>query len=265
MPRISDVLDDVEKRGRLVVTSAQLAERLPGVSRSALQQALQRQQRLGRVIRAGRRTDQWVIVPLMHAATGAPPLEVWLHPYLASGLKVPYYVGLLSAAEAYGVSPYATTVTQIIVAEQRRPLKLGRHELRFHKRQRITEVPTQWHETPDGRYLVSTPELTMLDLIRRHSLVGGFIRVSEVVGQLATHATDAGTSHALDAVHDVPTAQRLGVLLSMASSPLSNTVASWLSHFPLRPVRLDPQFAGALIADDVFRVLRPEHLEGANA
>jgi len=95
---------------------------------------------------------------------------------------------LLSAAEAYGVSPYPTTVTQVMVPAQRRPITVGRQRIVFHTRANITPLPIRWHETADGRFLISTPELTMLDLIRRQELVGGVDRVSEVVAELAAHA-----------------------------------------------------------------------------
>jgi len=70
---------------------------------------------------------------------------------------------LLSAAEVYGVSPYPTTVTQVMVPAQRRPITVGRQRIVFHTRANITPLPTRWHETADGRFLISTPELTMLD------------------------------------------------------------------------------------------------------
>jgi hypothetical protein len=41
-------------------------------------------------------------VPLIHAESGAPPLEAWLHRYMSAALKVPYYVGLLQDVEVDG-------------------------------------------------------------------------------------------------------------------------------------------------------------------
>jgi hypothetical protein len=92
----------------------------------------------------------------MHAESGAPPLEAWLHQYISAPLEVPYYVGLLSAAETYGIAPYAVTVTQVMVPMQRRPVTVGRQQLAFHTRTNITAMPTQWHETPEGRFRVPT-------------------------------------------------------------------------------------------------------------
>jgi predicted transcriptional regulator of viral defense system len=262
--RLSAVLDDAERSGRLMLTDTQIAASLPGTSSEALRQALHRQQRLGRIVRLARGTGQWVIVPLMHAQSGAPPLETWLHRFFASALKVPYYVGLLSAAEAYGVAPHAPAVIQVMVQKQRRPIVVGRQRLTFHTRARMSDMPTRWHETPDGRYLVSTPELTMLDLLRRQELAGGGLRVAELVEGLSAYAHREGLTAALNAVRDTPNAQRLGALLSQQSSELADTVATFLKGQKLRPVTLAPGGAEQNREDAQFRVRLPERLGKSN-
>jgi len=262
--RLSTVIDDAERAGRLTLTTAQIAELLPGVSPDALRQALLRQQRRGRLTRVARGAGQWLLVPLMHAESGAPPIETWLHRFLTTTVKEPYYVALLSAAEAYGVSPYPTTVTQVMVPAQRRPITVGRQRIVFHTRANITPLPTRWHETADGRFLISTPELTMLDLIRRQELVGGVDRVSEVVAELAAHATADGLAAALDAASDVPNAQRLGALLALNGSTLADTIAAWLEDRSLRTILLASGISGPLEKDEIFCVLRPAHLQTSN-
>lgn len=262
--RLSTILDDAEHSGKLVLTDAQIAASLPDTSREALRQALHRQQRRGRIARLARGTGQWVIVPLMHAQSGAPPHETWLHRFLASALKVPYYVGLLSAAEAYGVVPYAPSVIQVMVPTQRRPVVVGRQRLTFHTRARISAMPTQWHETPDGRYLVSTLELTMLDLLRRQELAGGAIRVAEVVEGLSAYAHSDGLTAALIAADDTPNAQRLGALLSRQHVELADTVAVFLKGRKLRPVPLAPGRPDQNRQNAQFRVLLPERLGESN-
>jgi len=263
-PHLSAILDDAERSGKLMLTDAQIAASLPDKSPEALRQALHRQQRRGRIARLARGTGQWLVVPLMHAQSGAPPPETWLHRFLASALKVPYYVGLLSAAEAYGVAPYAPSVIQVMVSKQRRPIEVGRQRLTFHTRARTSVMPTRWHETPDGRYLVSTPELTMLDLMRRQQFAGGAIRVAEVVEGLSAYAHAKGLTAALIAADDTPNAQRLGALLSRQGSKLANTVAAFLKDRKLRPVTLAPGRADQNRQNAQFRVFLPERLGESN-
>lgn len=237
---LSAVLDAAERSGKLNLRTQDIRAELPGISPTALHQALYRQQRRGRLVRLSRGSDHWLIVPLQHASAGAPPMETWLDRYMSKTLGIPYYVTLLSAAEAYGASPYAVMVTQVMVSERRRPITVGRHEVVFHTRARIGDMPTRWHETPDGRFKVGTPELTALELVERAALVGGTARVREVLRELWTSCTPQGLTESLDALQETPTAQRLGVLLTLENqSALASRVADWLSDKPLRLVPLE--------------------------
>lgn len=237
---LSAVLDAAERSGTLNLRTEDIRTALPGVGEQALRQALLRQQRRGRLIRLSRGSDHWLIVPLQYAVAGAPPLEVWLDRYLNKTLGIPYYVALLSAAEIHGASPYGVMVTQVMVAERRRPITVGRHRVVFHTCTRIEHMPIRWHETPDGRYKVGTPELTALDLVRREALVGGMGRVREVLHGLWDACAPQGLSQALDALQEVPTAQRLGALLNLeGQDALASTVADWLRGRPLRIVSLE--------------------------
>ena len=266
---LSAVLDAAESAGKLNLRMEEIQAALPDVSAEALRQALHRQQRRGRLIRLSRGSGHWLIVPLRHAAVGAPPLETWLDRYLSKTLGMPYYVALLSAAELYGASPYAVMVTQVMVAERRRPITVGRHELVFHTHARIEHMPTRWHETPDGRFKVSTPELTALDLVQREAMVGGMARVREVLRGLWANCTQAGFTQALDAAQNVPVAQRLGALLVLDDATgLTMPVVRWLRDKPLRSVSLvgdlSPDVAATSYIDADFKVRVPAALQVAN-
>lgn len=237
---LSSVLDACERAGRLNVRGADLRASLPETSPEALRKALYRQQRAGRLVRLSRGSDHWLIVPLQHATVGSPPLETWLDPWLRKTLDAPYYVGLLSAAETWGASPYAVMVTQVTVATKRRPVTAGRHRLVFHVRSRIDAMPTRWHESADGRFLVSTPELTALDLIQRERTLGGMSQVREILRGLWPQCTPEGLTEALDAIQNVPVAQRLGALLALdAQTALLASPSSWLRDKPMRLVALE--------------------------
>ncbi|WP_157648587.1 type IV toxin-antitoxin system AbiEi family antitoxin domain-containing protein [Thiobacillus denitrificans] len=265
---LSAVLDSAEREGRLNVHAADLLAALPGTSPGALRQALYRQQAQGRIVHLSRGSGHWLIVPLQFASAGAPPLETWLDHYLSKTLHAPYYVGLLSAAEAYGASPYAVMVTQVMAAKSRRPVTVGRHELVFHTRARIQQMPTRWHETADGRFKVSTPELTALELVQRDAQVGGIARVQEVLHALYEACSLEGLQEALDAAQEVPAAQRLGTLFSLQGrAELTQGVQHWLQGRKMRAIPLE---SGSDIGadwrlDDVFKVWLPPSIERSNA
>lgn len=265
---LSAVLEAAERSGRLNVRTDELRLALPGVGAEALRQALHRQQRRGRLVRLSRGSDHWVIVPLQYAEAGAPPLEVWLDRYLRKTLGIEYYVALLSAAETYGASPYGVMVTQVMVAERRRSISVGRHKVVFLTRSRIGQMPTRWHRTPDGRFQVSTPELTALELVERAKRLGGIARVREVLRPLWRSCAAGGLVAALEALDDTPNAQRLGALLAADGHiALARRTARWLGG---RPMRLVPLEAGAAAdpaagIDETFHVSLPAAAAGANA
>lgn len=264
---LSNVLDDAERSGKLNLSTQEILAELPGLSLAALRQSLHRQQRRGRIIRLSRGSDHWLIVPLQHAASGAPPLETWLDRYMSKTLGLPYYVTLLSAAETYGASPYAVMVTQVMVPERRRGITVGRHEVVFHTRARIESMPTRWYETSDGRFKVGTPELTAMELVERATLVGGMARVREVLRALWASCTAQGLTEALEAMQETPTAQRLGALLALdEQSALASLVREWLRDKPLRLIPLEQgQTRGPLFqVDTSFKVRLSAATRNAN-
>lgn len=264
---LTNVLDAAERGGRLNLRTEDMASALPGLSADALRQALHRQQRRGRLVRLSRGSGHWLIVPLQYAEAGAPPLETWLHRYLVKTLEIPYYVALLSAAEAYGASLYAVMVTQVMVSKPRRPMTVGRHEIVFHTRARVEQMPTRWHETPDGRFKVASPELTALELVQREAALGGLSRVREVLQGLVPACSVTGLGEALAAMQEVPAAQRLGALLALdGHEALASCIADWLQAQPIRIVSLDAGHASASITtlDTRFKVRMPDDLKRSN-
>jgi len=240
MLHLSNVLDAFERRGRLNVRTEELRAALPDASPEALRKAIYRQQRAGRLVHLSRGAGHWVIVPLQYATMGSPPLENWLDAYLRKTLGTPYYVGMLSAAETYGASPYGVMITQVLMAKPRRPIIVGRNKLVFYACTRIEAMPTSWHESSRGRFRVSTPELTALNLIQRAVILGGMARVREVLHALWRHCTPERLTEALNALQDVPAAQRLGALLTLDDqTTLLPPLSDWLSEKPMRLVALE--------------------------
>lgn len=266
MASLSHLIDAAEREGRLNVRTEELARQLSGASEAALRLSLDRLRRRGRIVRASRGSGHWVIVPLQDAPAGAPPLEVWLHDYLANTLRLPYYVGLLSAAEAHGASPYAVMVTQIVVPKPRRPVRVGRHQLVFLGRSGIEHVPVQWYESASGRFKVSTPEFTALELVQRQDVVGGPGRVFEVLQALAPAMSFDRLPAALDVSKEIPAAQRLGMFLSLGGhKPGCDVVAHWLAHHRTRIIPLSPGQAAQGKVDPHFKVIVPPDFRPANA
>src|ERR1700748_3027193 len=127
-------------------------------------------------------------------------------------------------------------------------------------------MPTRWHETPEGRFKVSTPELTALDLVQREALIGGIARVREVLYALWDACTAEGFSTALQAIQEVPTAQRLGALLTLdGRDVLAAQVAVWLEGKRLRIISLEgKQASDTSDIETTFKVRLPTELRSSN-
>lgn len=128
-------------------------------------------------------------------------------------------------------------------------------------------MPIRWHESPDGRFRVATPELTALELVERAGMVGGMARVRDVLRELSVSCTPEGLAEALDALQEVPTAQRLGALLTLDGKPaLASQVATWLRDKPLRLVPLEQGQAPApsIQVESTFKVRLPVDARSAN-
>jgi hypothetical protein len=222
-------------------TEADLAAEL-ALSASGCQTALRRLVRARRLVRPWPRRGFFVIVPPEYQAIGAPP-TAWVVTAVLDFLGEPAgYAGLLTAAEWHGVSPFAAQETQLVVARNYPPVRLGSDRLVFVAKHAVATTPRTTIPTPVGPVPVSTPEATVIDLVRYARRAGGWSTVAAVVGGLGPSLRAAPLTAALDAAGDVTAAQRTGLLLEdggyLASAAV---VARWLARRKVSPRTLDPR------------------------
>ena len=237
---------------------AQLTGRAPGAP--AVQMALQRLARGGKVVLAMKRPGKWLIVPPEQAHYGAPAVLWWLDDCMRE-LGLPYYVGLLSAARHWGSGHYAVQAVQVVVEKPRPSLVVGRLRVDFTAKQHVERTPAVRAVAAGAAFQVSTREATLLDLIRHQDAVGGLEAVARVARDFSRELTPAGLADALDGLDQVAAAQRLGFVLERLGAGCgAKSVARWLSGKrrvpqPLTPgpVRLDED--GAQLADTQWRIV----------
>ncbi len=159
----------------------------------------------------------YVIVPPEYRRIGCLPAEQFV-PNLMVHLGLDYYVGLLSAARYYGAAHQQPQELQVVVAKNRPSIRCGQVRVAFIARREMQRGPTQSRNTPRGIVLISTPELTSIDLVGYPRHAGGWGNVATVLSELA-EAIDPAQ---LDQVaRQAPTAwvQRLGYLLELVEQP----------------------------------------------
>lgn len=239
MPRVSlqSWIDALQTRGRYTFLRDE-AVRDSGLSAAAVRKALQRAVRSGRLVRP--REYFFVIVPLEYRSAGAPPPSWFVHDLMAA-MRLPYYVALLSAAAIHGAAPQPPQEFQVMTDRTVRSIRVGRSQIRFFASQHVPQAATVQVKTPTGTMRVSSPETTVVDLVRFVKAAGHLDHVATVIGELAPRLNAKRLVAALKVVSDVPNAQRLGHILDvLRKRDLSKAVYEWVErrierHQPLRP------------------------------
>ena len=251
MTSVRQWLDSMLALGQVTFTFDE-ACRSRNASASSTLSALHRAQRDSLVFSPVR--GFYVIVPAEYRDEGAPPWRWFLAPMFAH-LGASYYVGLLTAAAQHGVSPQAAQEVQVIVDRRVRPKVAGRQRIVFIQRKQAAKAPTIDVTTPTGRIRVSTPEMTMLDLVAYPSRAAGWGNIASLLAGLAPLARRRGWKDALQVEPRTTEVQRLGYLLSRAGVGQPEVLEAWLKGRSLTTVRLIPGGDATGTYDSRWRVI----------
>jgi predicted transcriptional regulator of viral defense system len=131
--------------------------------------------------------------------------------------KIPYYAGLLTAAQYHGAAHHRPQVFQAMVVKNERPIDLGSVRVRFIARKGLRRVSVQSFNTPRGTIKVSTAEATAIDLAGYPQHAGGLDQVANVLSELA-EKIDAKRLVLAARSAPLPWAQRLGYLLELVGA-----------------------------------------------
>lgn len=208
-PKARQYLENLVSASRYTFTTAEARASL-GLSPAALKVALNRLARRKLIVSPVRGFH--VIVPPEYRSLGCLPADQFI-PSLMKSLELPYYAGLLTAAQYHGAAHQRPQEFQVFVEKARRPLVCGRVRVVFMVRKNLRKVPVQSFNTPRGVLLVSTPEATAFDLVGYHHHAGGLHQVATVLSELAERIDPEKLRAAAAAAAPLPWAQRLGFLL----------------------------------------------------
>lgn len=228
--------------GRLVFLRDE-AQAALGISQGAFLDASERLQKRRQLFSP--RRGFYVAVPPQYLNWGCPP-PAWFIDDLMRYEQVPYYVGLLKAAELHGAAHQAVMEFQVIATKQLPVIQAGRSRIAFYFRKDIAAIAAGIEErkTDTGKMKLSSPELTMLDLPRYPQAGGGLDNIATVIEELGP-ATDPEKLSALCSVFERAVVQRVGYLLSKVGlGAHADKVAAALKQGPaVQWVELDPSLA----------------------
>jgi len=210
------------------------------LSKVALHSALRRLKKKGQLASPFR--GFFIIIPPEYYSLGSLPPEQFVDG-LMRFLKLPYYVGLLSAAQYYGAAHQQPQIFQVIVPSVTRNIQVGRVKIVFITKSDAELAPVRQFNTPRGYVRVATPEVVATDLIMfpRHS--GGFSQVFNVLSELSEQFKMHDIAKAIRCLKRIPFFQRLGYFFDrLGLEEYAQLCENELKKIPyIRKTMLDPQ------------------------
>jgi len=214
----ADLSDELIAHGQHFVTADEIAARLdiePERLWGSIHRAVD-DNKLVSVTKGG-----WAPVPPEYRKGGAPPPSHFIDAMM-NFLGHPYYVGFLSAAAMHGASHQAPMVFQVATPALLRDRSIGSWRVQFARRAATAERETVRKTVPTGRVTVSTPEVTVLDLVESPRLGAGLSNVATVIGDLLLDEHLDLDKLALDAHgFSLSVSQRTGHLIDFMAHELS--------------------------------------------
>lgn len=196
-------------RGHVAATTAEMSELL-GVAPDLVRVRLRPYAQRGAWVSPAR--GLWVPIPLEYRLWGAPE-GIEIVDTLMRYLHVPYYVGWLSAAAMHGAAHQAPQVFQVAVGRHVRDRTVGRTRFSFAVRDHVTVLPTEQRSTRSGSAVVSTREVTMLDIAADIARAGGLDNAATVLVELAAQSFDGTALAELSAHFPAAAGRRVGWIL----------------------------------------------------
>jgi predicted transcriptional regulator of viral defense system len=200
-------VDDLSKRGRITFSLAEVENDFSNKSKRGIRSSISRMVKKGRVYSAWR--GFFVIVSDEHALKGVvPPIEYIDSLMAYIGCK--YYVGLLSAAAIHGARHQQPQVLTVVTDSNDIRTKTDKL-FRFYSKNFISELNLVEKRAGYGKVVVSSPELTALDLVCYEKRIGGLNRVIEIISELDLDFNESSVN--LLQFYKIPVIQRLGYIL----------------------------------------------------
>jgi predicted transcriptional regulator of viral defense system len=219
------------------MTTAEVAVLL-GVPVSQVPQRLAVPKKRGEWITPAR--GLWVPVPPEFRAWGGPPAAEFIAA-LTAHVGVTYYIGWLAAAAVHGAAHHAPQVTHVAVSRLVRDRRVGRADLRFHTRSQIDSLPTVSRMARSGAYLVSSPEVTALDVASDIGVAGGLDNAATVIAELADEpGLDATLLAGLARLFPDAAGRRVGWMVETFAGRQFDELAATVARGSASPARLHP-------------------------
>jgi predicted transcriptional regulator of viral defense system len=211
MQHIENFIKSLRARGKRCFTTDE-AQATLGIARNAVNNALYRLNKKGDVVSPAR--NLYLIVPPEYQILGCLPPDHFI-PLLMEHWKIPYYVGLLSAAAYHGAAHQQPQVFQVITEKQYRSIHCGNVRVQFIKKKDLGNGITQKITVPTGYLTISTPEMTAMDMLAYTQQSGGLNHIATILTELVDVIDGTKLLKLAKQSPTIAWVQRLGYLLEV--------------------------------------------------
>ena len=192
----------------------------------------------------------YLIIPPRYSYFQKLPVQLYIEK-LFKYLSRNYYVGLYSAAKIHGAGHQQPQAEYIMIEKPKLiDIERGNFGIQFITSSTWPKRNVEQKRSDAGNFKISSPALTIIDLVGHHSKLGGINRILPIVEELAEDMTLKDISDLLTWYPQKSNLQRMGFLLSEIQSP----------NYLIEPIRIH------LESERFFPILlRPNSDEKAGA
>ena len=235
--KLIDYLEKKLRSGSITFTKSDAIGFL-GSSELAFLRSAQRLQKKGILLKPV--NGFYVIIEVEYRSAGGPQ-PIYFLAKMMKYLKLPYYVGLLSAAKYHGATHQSVFETQVCTTKPLLPIKYGKHRIQFITNKFTERIPKQLLTTPHGDIQISSSEATLVDMIRYNKKSVGLSHVATVILEMRQKINEKKIKLLTNIYHDVPLMQRVGYLLEVVSGKPANFLQQWLRSQEVHVIKLEPR------------------------
>ena len=183
----------------------------------------------------------YLIVPPRYSKQGYIPIQLYIDKLFQS-LNRKYYLGFYSAAKFHGASHQQTHREYVMIEKPKlSEIKKNHFDLKF-----ITA--SQWpikniieKKSDAGYFNISSPALTVTDLIHHQTKLGGLSRMLAIIEELSEEITNEDLNDLLTWYPHRSTIQRLAFLLDEQQADIDlSAISDYLKTGQYFPVLLSP-------------------------
>lgn len=184
----------------------------------------------------------YLILTPRYSSFGKLPIELYIHK-LFDFLGRRYYLGFYSAATVYGAS-HQQAQRDYVMTQAPKLLNIRKStiDIRFLTTSAWPEKNILYKKSDAGIYHISSPALTMVDIVHYQNKLGGLNRMLSTIEELLEEVTQNDLNDLLAWYCQNTTLQRLGFLISEINpdSTLYDFIFEHLEKQKTYPVLLQP-------------------------